>query len=103
MSALEIAALPLLAAGVFFFVAGSVGVVRFPDMPSRLHALTKADNLGLGLIVLALSLIAGDAWTVAKLVLVWALAIVAAGTAAQLLARSALREELPPDERGVAP
>jgi multicomponent Na+:H+ antiporter subunit G len=103
VSALEIAALPLLGAGVFFFVAGSVGVVRFPDMPSRLHALTKADNLGLGLIVLALSLIAGDAWTIAKLVLVWALAIVAAGTAAQLLARSALGGDTPPDEREGAP
>jgi multicomponent Na+:H+ antiporter subunit G len=34
-------------AGVFFFLAGTVGLVRFPDPLSRLHALTKADNLGL--------------------------------------------------------
>ena len=36
-------------AGVFFFLAGTVGLLRFPDALSRLHALTKADNLGLGL------------------------------------------------------
>lgn len=90
---LDALSLVLLAAGAVFFVAGSVGVVRFPDMHSRLHALTKADNLGLGLIVVALALQADGPWAVAKLLLVWALAILAAGTAAQLLARSAL----PPD------
>ena len=50
--------------GGFFFLAGSVGLLRFPNPLSRLHALTKADNLGLGLIVLGLlpqagSLLAG--------------------------------------------
>ena len=39
-------------AGAFFFVGGTVGLLRFPDTLTRLHALTKADNLGLGLIVL---------------------------------------------------
>jgi multicomponent Na+:H+ antiporter subunit G len=38
--------------GVFFFIAGTAGILRFPDAYSRLHALTKADNLGLGLIAL---------------------------------------------------
>jgi multicomponent Na+:H+ antiporter subunit G len=38
-------------AGVFFYFAGSLGLWRFPDVYCRLHALTKADNLGLGLIV----------------------------------------------------
>ena len=42
------------AAGAFFFLAGTVGLLRFPDSLTRLHALTKADNLGLGLIVLGL-------------------------------------------------
>ena len=41
-------------AGAFFFLAGTVGLLRFPDTLTRLHALTKADNLGLGLIVLGL-------------------------------------------------
>ena len=41
-------------AGAFFFLAGTVGLLRFPDTLTRLHALTKADNLGLGLVVLGL-------------------------------------------------
>ena len=41
-------------AGAFFFMAGTVGLLRFPDALSRVHALTKADNLGLGLVVLGL-------------------------------------------------
>jgi multicomponent Na+:H+ antiporter subunit G len=40
--------------GGFFFLAGTVGLVRFPDALTRLHALTKADNLGLGLVVIGL-------------------------------------------------
>ena len=37
-----------------FYLAGSVGLLRLPDLYSRLHALTKADNLGLGLLLLLL-------------------------------------------------
>ncbi|MBQ0778926.1 MAG: monovalent cation/H(+) antiporter subunit G, partial [Pseudomonas sp.] len=39
---------PLLLAGMFFFISGTLGVLRFPDVYSRLHAVTKADTLGLG-------------------------------------------------------
>ncbi|TCD06779.1 monovalent cation/H(+) antiporter subunit G [Erythrobacteraceae bacterium CFH 75059] len=85
----------LIGAGLFFFVAGTVGFVRFPDVHSRLHALTKADNLGLGLVVLGAALQAPDAATVLKLVLVWLLTLAAAATVAQLLARSALEDGAP--------
>ena len=43
-----------ISAGLFFFLAGTIGLLRFPDTLTRLHALTKADNLGLGLVVLGL-------------------------------------------------
>lgn len=93
MSPADLGTILLVTAGLFFYLAGSIGVLRFPDVHSRLHALTKADNLGLGLVVLALCLQAGGPLAVAKLVLVWVLAIVAAATAAQLLARVALAGE----------
>ncbi len=83
----------LTAAGLVFFLAGTVGLIRFPDTFSRLHALTKADNLGLGFIVLGLALQAESWHAVFKLGLIWALALVAAGTAAQLVARTALRAD----------
>jgi multicomponent Na+:H+ antiporter subunit G len=51
----------LLLLAAFFFVGGTVGLVRFPDVYCRLHALTKADNIGLGFVVLAL-LIQAESW-----------------------------------------
>ena len=52
--ALDIFTVVAVSAGAFFFMAGTVGLLRFPDTLTRLHALTKADNLGLGLIALGL-------------------------------------------------
>ncbi len=80
----------LIVAGALFFLAGTVGVLRFPDVYTRLHALTKADNLGLGLTVLGLTLQAEDWTVVLKLVLIWLLALPASATVAQLVARAAL-------------
>ncbi len=74
-------------AGAFFFLAGTVGLIRFPDSMSRLHALTKADNLGLGLIVLGLLPQLGGGWAMLKLLMVWALAQFAGATVTQLIAR----------------
>ncbi len=48
MSLIELASTVLLAVSLFFFTAGTIGLVRLPDLHSRLHALTKADNVGLG-------------------------------------------------------
>lgn len=78
--------------GLFFFIAGTVGILRFPDTFSRLHALTKADNLGLGFIALGVAFQAETWRDVAVIALIWALALVAAGTASQLIARDALTE-----------
>ena len=80
----------LTAAGLYFYVAGTVGLIRFPDTFSRLHALTKADNLGLGFIALGVAFQAEGWGQVARLVLIWALALLAAGAVAQLVARAAL-------------
>jgi len=42
----------LLGAGVFFTLVGSIGLLRFPDFYTRLHATGKCDTLGGGLIIL---------------------------------------------------
>jgi multicomponent Na+:H+ antiporter subunit G len=76
-------------AGAFFFMAGTVGLLRFPDTLSRLHALSKADNLGLGLVVLGLLLQAEGLLAGLKLVAVWFLALLAGATVAQLIAHTA--------------
>jgi multicomponent Na+:H+ antiporter subunit G len=89
---LDVFTLAVVSAGAFFFLAGTVGLLRFPDTSTRLHALTKADNLGLGLVVLGLlprvdSLSAGI-----KLVLIWLLALLAGAVASQLIGGVAWRE-----------
>lgn len=90
----------LILAGLVFFAAGTAGLLRFPDAHSRLHALTKADNLGLGLVVAGAAVQADGPWTVLKLAMVWLLALIASATVSQLIARSAAPAEL--DERDEA-
>jgi multicomponent Na+:H+ antiporter subunit G len=87
--ALDALTILAVAAGAFFFLAGTVGLLRFPDAPSRLHALTKADNLGLGLVVLGLLFQAEGLLSALKLVAVWLLTLLAGATVTQLIARTA--------------
>jgi multicomponent Na+:H+ antiporter subunit G len=77
--------------GAVFFLAGVVGLLRFPDTLSRLHALTKADNVGLGLIVIGLLPQAGGVFAALKLLLVWLLVLLASSTVGQMMARVARR------------
>src|SRR5690554_6888130 len=65
---LDVVSAALVVAGCFFFTAGTVGLLRFRDLHTKLHALTKADNLGLGLVVLGLVLQADSPATALKLV-----------------------------------
>lgn len=80
-------------AGAFFFLAGTLGLLRFPDAMSRIHALTKADNLGLGLIALALMATSGSVSTALKILLVWLVALAASSTICFLLGRNMLGQE----------
>jgi multicomponent Na+:H+ antiporter subunit G len=81
------AAVGLCLVGALFFLAGTVGLLRFPDTLSRLHALTKADNLGLGFLVAGLALEGGSWPEAGKLALIWLLALLAAASACYLIAR----------------
>jgi multicomponent Na+:H+ antiporter subunit G len=90
---LDLFTVAMVSLGAVFFLAGTVGLLRFPDPLSRLHALTKADNLGLGLIVLGLLPQAEDLAGALRLVAVWLLVLLAAGTSTQLIARAARRTE----------
>lgn len=89
----EVISVILIVLGAIFFLAGTLGLLRFPDIFSRLHALTKADNLGLGFIASGLALQADDLFVAIKLLLVWLVAMLAASTSAQLVALHAHGEE----------
>ena len=94
--ALDMVTIAAVSAGAFFFLAGTVGLLRFPDTLTRLHALTKADNLGLGLVVLGLLPQAGSLRIAFKLVCIWLLVLLAGATISQLIAHAARRAEPPP-------
>jgi len=83
----------LILAGVVFYLAGSIGLLRLPDLYSRLHALTKADNLGLGLLMAGLALHSQDLFVMLKLLLIWLAVLAASATSAHLIARQARRQE----------
>ena len=92
MSALDWLAAGILCAGGFFYLAGTVGLLRFPDALSRLHALTKADNVGLLLVCVGLGLLAGNVRTAMLLLMIWLIALLAATVSAHLIARRALAD-----------
>ena len=96
MSILDVLTALLLVAALFFFVAGTVGLLRFPDLYTRLHALTKADNVGLGLTGLALMLQA-DSWLeVFRLALIWLMVLAASATVCFLIGNEAYRRGVKP-------
>ncbi|MFO1026291.1 MAG: monovalent cation/H(+) antiporter subunit G [Acetobacteraceae bacterium] len=92
----DLATVILVGAGVVFFIAGTLGLLRFPDSMTRLHALTKADNLGLGLIVLGLLPQVTSLAAALKLATVWLLTQFAGATVTQLVARAIWRAERRP-------
>jgi multicomponent Na+:H+ antiporter subunit G len=91
MNPLDVITMVLVVAGACFFLAGSVGMLRFPDTFARLHATTKADNVGLGLVILGLLLQADSFFEAVKLVLIWVLVALSGAAACYLIARAALR------------
>lgn len=86
----------LLIVGAYFYAAGTLGLLRFPDVYSRLHALAKADNLGLGFVLLGLALQAESIAAGLKLLLIWPLMLAASAGVSYAIARRA-------DNLGVKP
>jgi multicomponent Na+:H+ antiporter subunit G len=79
--------------GAYFFLAGTLGLLRFPDVFSRLHAVTKADNLGLGLVAAGIALQSGSVLVAVKLAVVWLLVLLASAASCYLVARTMLHEQ----------
>lgn len=81
------------AAGLVFLAAGTAGLLRFPDAASRLHALTKADGLGLGLIVVGLLPQMPGFLATLKLLAIWGLVLLAGATVGPMIARHAAERD----------
>lgn len=80
----------LLMAGAFFFVIGAIGMVRMPDVYTRMHAASVTETLGAGLIIAGMMLQAGWSQVSGKLFIIGALFFLTAPVATHALAQAAL-------------
>ncbi len=78
--------------GGLFVLVGGVGVVRMPDVFTRLHAVGVADTMGAGLILLALILQSGFHVGAFKLFLLLVFLMLTGPTSTHALAEAALRD-----------
>ena len=99
MVSLDYLGVILVATGMPFFLSGTVGLLRFPDIYTRLHALTKADNVGLFLVIVGLALQSESILMVGKLLLIWILVLIASSASCHLIARSAMQKGIQPWKR----
>jgi multicomponent Na+:H+ antiporter subunit G len=88
---LDALAVVLLGAGLFFHGVAALGVLRMPDFYTRLHAVSKAETLGVLLTLAAVALWAGPSLTAGKVVFVAVFIFLASPTSAHAIGRAAFR------------
>lgn len=86
----------LLGAGGLLTVTGAIGLLRFPDFFTRLHAVSVTETLATWAILLGLALQSGLTQTTLKLALVWLILLFTGPTATHALAKAALHGGLLP-------
>lgn len=84
----------LLLGGLFFFSVGTIGLLRLPDVFTRLHATTKSDTLGAGLIILAAMGYLGLDIVVIKLILILVFVWITNPTAAHIISKAVYEKEI---------
>jgi multicomponent Na+:H+ antiporter subunit G len=82
--------------GLFFIVVGSIGVLRFPDVYTRLHAAGMTDTMGAGLVLIGLSFQEGLTLITVRLLMIWAFLLFTSPIATHALARAALHGKVEP-------
>jgi len=82
--------------GAIFLLIGAIGVLRFPDFFTRLHAVSVCDTLGAGLVLVGLMLQGGLSLVTVKLLLIFYFMIFTGPTAVHALAQAALQGKQKP-------
>jgi multicomponent Na+:H+ antiporter subunit G len=93
---IDIATFLLIAAGSFFVVVGAFGLVRMPEVFTRMHAASVTDTLGAALLILGMMLQAGFSLVTLKLAFILALFFFFAPVVTHALAQAALHENIKP-------
>jgi multicomponent Na+:H+ antiporter subunit G len=93
-----------LVAGGGFCIIGMIGLVRLPDLFTRLHGVSVTDTLGAGFIIVGLVLQEGFTFVTAKLIIIMGLILLTSPVATHALAQAAfhagIRPKLDHDETG---
>jgi multicomponent Na+:H+ antiporter subunit G len=86
----DIAAIALAIVGAFFVASATLGALRFPDVFTRMHAITKAGTLGVGLFMVAVAVHFGsDVSLVTRALGVLLFTLLTAPASAQMIGRAA--------------
>ena len=85
-----------LVAGGLFCVIGTIGLIRMPDMFTRLHGASVVDTLGMGFLIVGMVLQAGFTLVAAKLIIIAALVLLTTPVATHALAQAALHAGIRP-------
>ena len=103
---LELATWALMVAGGLFTMIGALGLVRMPELYTRMHAASVIDTLGAGLLLVGMMLAAGLSLVSLKLLFILGLLVFTGPVVTHALARAALHENIRPllaeDRRGVS-
>jgi len=79
----------LMLVGSIFSLIAAIGVWRFPDLFTRMHAASKAGSVGSGLILLGLAVSAGESPVFIKVLMTISFFLLTSPLSAHLLARAA--------------
>lgn len=82
-------------AGIFFLLMGTIGLLRFPDFYTRMHAAGKCDTLGSLLIVTGLALHNGLTLASLKIMFIAVFIFLTSPTATHAIARAAMKNDMP--------
>ncbi len=96
MTIYQAVSIPFLVGGFFFFVAATVGLLRFPDFFCRLHATGKGDTLAVLLSLIGLSIYEGFSLTSLKILFIAVFMFLAQPTSTHAISRAAMRCGLEP-------
>lgn len=82
--------------GLFFFATATIGLLRFPDFFTRLHATGKGDTLAVFLSLLGVAFYEGFSLTGLKIAIIAVFMFIAQPTATHAISRAGMRSGLTP-------
>lgn len=94
---LDVCSFLLIVLGSFLLISGSVGLLRFPDFYTRMHAAGITDTLAAILIIFGLMLISGWSLNLLKLSMILLFILFTGPTASHALAKAAQHSGLHPE------